>query len=178
MPEYNTSMFAFENFSASDPVLAFMGMGPMEMMLVGVAAVLLFGRNLPSVARSAGKSLTEFKKGMQDLQNEVKVSIDTDSNVVASNRSAPVMPDTSDPDTGDRDTADEDIAYDETDEQHDPDYDPDYAERRETDSIEPNTLDDEPEIVDTINDDDDELLNEGYPLPRNASSGNSDDSTL
>lgn len=47
------------------------GLSPVELMVVGVVAVLLFGSKLPSVARSVGKSMGEFKKGMQDLQNEM-----------------------------------------------------------------------------------------------------------
>ncbi|MEM8494358.1 MAG: twin-arginine translocase TatA/TatE family subunit, partial [Planctomycetota bacterium] len=39
---------------------------------VGILAVVLFGSRLPSVARSMGRSLTEFKKGMQGLEDEVK----------------------------------------------------------------------------------------------------------
>ncbi|MGL4514833.1 MAG: Sec-independent protein translocase subunit TatA/TatB [Lacipirellulaceae bacterium] len=54
------------------------GLGPTELLIVGVVAVLLFGSRLPSVARSAGKSLTEFKRGMQDLQEDVRKSIDAD----------------------------------------------------------------------------------------------------
>ncbi|HQU42206.1 MAG: hypothetical protein B7Z73_00650 [Planctomycetia bacterium 21-64-5] len=50
------------------------GLSPVELMVVGVVAVLLFGSKLPSVARSVGKSLGEFKKGMQDLQNELHQS--------------------------------------------------------------------------------------------------------
>lgn len=45
-------------------------LSPMELMIIGVVAVLLFGSKLPSVARSLGKSMSEFKRGMQDLQNE------------------------------------------------------------------------------------------------------------
>ena len=59
-------------------VLAFMGLSPTELLIVGVVAVLLFGSRLPSVARSAGKSLTEFRRGMQDLQNDVRRSIDAE----------------------------------------------------------------------------------------------------
>lgn len=55
-------------------VLAFMGLNPMELVIVGAVAVLLFGSRLPSVARSLGKSMTEFKKGMHDLQDEVRSS--------------------------------------------------------------------------------------------------------
>jgi sec-independent protein translocase protein TatA len=51
------------------------GIGPMEMLIVGIVAVILFGNRLPEVARSLGRSMMEFKKGMQDLENEVKTSI-------------------------------------------------------------------------------------------------------
>lgn len=47
------------------------GLSPVELMVVGVVAVLLFGSKLPSVARSLGKSMGEFKKGMEDLKNEM-----------------------------------------------------------------------------------------------------------
>lgn len=53
------------------PILGIIpGVGPVELMIIGVVAVLLFGSKLPSVARSLGKSMSEFKKGMQDIQNE------------------------------------------------------------------------------------------------------------
>lgn len=48
------------------------GLSPVEIMVVGVVAVLLFGSNLPKVARSMGKSMSEFKKGMHDLQDELR----------------------------------------------------------------------------------------------------------
>lgn len=48
------------------------GLNQFELLIVGIVAVLLFGNRLPSVARSMGKSLTEFKRGMQGLDNEVR----------------------------------------------------------------------------------------------------------
>ena len=48
------------------------GLNPMELMIVGAIAVLLFGNKLPSVARSLGKSMTEFKKGMTDIQTDLQ----------------------------------------------------------------------------------------------------------
>jgi sec-independent protein translocase protein TatA len=48
------------------------GLNPMEIMIVGVVAVLLFGNKLPSVARSLGKSVTDFKKGMSGLEEEFR----------------------------------------------------------------------------------------------------------
>ncbi len=47
------------------------GLNPMEIMIVGAVAVLLFGSRLPSVARSLGKSMTEFKKGLNGIEEEV-----------------------------------------------------------------------------------------------------------
>lgn len=48
--------------------------GPMEMLVVGVIAVLLFGSRLPEVGKSLGKSLMEFKKGLQGLGDELNVA--------------------------------------------------------------------------------------------------------
>lgn len=46
------------------------GISPVQLLIVGCVALLLFGNRLPSVARSLGKSLVEFKKGMQGIQDE------------------------------------------------------------------------------------------------------------
>lgn len=54
------------------------GIGPTEMLIVGIIAVILFGNRLPSVARSLGKSMTEFKKGMREFENEMHSSIYSD----------------------------------------------------------------------------------------------------
>jgi sec-independent protein translocase protein TatA len=46
------------------------GIGNSELLIIGMVALLLFGSRLPQVARSLGKSLTEFKKGIQGVQDE------------------------------------------------------------------------------------------------------------
>jgi sec-independent protein translocase protein TatA len=51
------------------------GIGSQEMILFGIIAVILFGSRLPSVARSLGKSIVEFKKGMKDIESDMKSSI-------------------------------------------------------------------------------------------------------
>ena len=43
----------------------------MEWLVILLVALLLFGRRLPEVARSVGKSIVEFKKGVRDVQSEV-----------------------------------------------------------------------------------------------------------
>ena len=45
--------------------------GAGQMMIVGMIALLLFGKRLPEVARSLGKALTEFKKGVSNIQDDV-----------------------------------------------------------------------------------------------------------
>lgn len=50
------------------------GLSPAELILVGAVAVLLFGANLPKVARSLGQSMAQFRKGMQDLKEEFQAA--------------------------------------------------------------------------------------------------------
>ena len=44
------------------------GLGTMELVVIGVILVLLFGASkIPALARSLGSSVNEFKKGMKDV---------------------------------------------------------------------------------------------------------------
>jgi len=51
-------------------LFAFFGVGPMEMIIVGSIAVMLFGGRLPKVARSVGQSIVEFKRGFLEVEKE------------------------------------------------------------------------------------------------------------
>ena len=57
----------------TNPTLAFMSLpSGAEWIIILVIAVLIFGRRLLEIARGIGKSITEFKKGVKDMENEVK----------------------------------------------------------------------------------------------------------
>ncbi len=58
-------------------ILAFGVPGGWEWIIILVVALLIFGRRLPEIARSIGKSLTEFKKGIHEAQ-ETKEEVEKD----------------------------------------------------------------------------------------------------
>ncbi|MDB5311933.1 MAG: twin arginine translocase protein [Gemmataceae bacterium] len=53
------------------------GLGGQEILLLLVLGVLLFGRKLPELGRSVGKTMVEFKKGMKGIEDEVSESAQT-----------------------------------------------------------------------------------------------------
>ncbi|MBI4976174.1 MAG: twin-arginine translocase TatA/TatE family subunit [Spirochaetes bacterium] len=56
-----------------------MNIGPLEIGLIALVILLLFGaRRLPDLARSIGRSITEFKKGVKDEPSEKKEIEDED----------------------------------------------------------------------------------------------------
>lgn len=52
-------------------LFAILGLGPTEIVVIVVLGVLLFGRKLPDMGRYLGKSITEFRKGMKGLEDDV-----------------------------------------------------------------------------------------------------------
>lgn len=54
-----------------DVLFAWFSPGPMEMLIIGGIAVLLFGKRLPEVGRSLGKGIVEFKKGISGIEDEI-----------------------------------------------------------------------------------------------------------
>lgn len=63
------TMFGITN--AAPHLFAFLGgIGTTELLIVGFIILILFGSRLPSVMRSLGQGVTEFKKGVQGIEDE------------------------------------------------------------------------------------------------------------
>ncbi len=83
------------------------GMGMQEVIIIGVIAVLLFGRRLPEVAKTLGGSYREFRKGLSDLQSQVNVNeiMNSSSSSYRSSAKSPSYTESSYGDIEDRDEA-------------------------------------------------------------------------
>ena len=46
--------------------------GPFELILLTGLGLLFFGKRLPDVGRSIGQTIVQFKKGLSDVESEVK----------------------------------------------------------------------------------------------------------
>jgi sec-independent protein translocase protein TatA len=52
---------------------AFAGLpGGYEVLIIGFVALLIFGNRLPTLMRSLGQGVTEFKKGINGVEDEPK----------------------------------------------------------------------------------------------------------
>lgn len=49
------------------------GLGFWEMLLVGVIAVMLYGKRLPEVAKSFGATYRQFRRQLNDLQSQFSI---------------------------------------------------------------------------------------------------------
>jgi len=48
------------------------GLGTQELLILAVIVLLLFGNRLPSVMRSLGRGVVEFKKGLSGVEDEIE----------------------------------------------------------------------------------------------------------
>ena len=46
--------------------------GHFELIIIGVIGLLLFGNQLPKIARSMGAAIPSFKKGMKEVEQECR----------------------------------------------------------------------------------------------------------
>ena len=60
------------------PFAFFQNIGTTELLIVAFVSLLMFGNRLPSVMRSLGKSVTEFKKGIAGIEDEIDQAVSHD----------------------------------------------------------------------------------------------------
>ena len=60
---------------------------PIQLVIIALIAFLLFGNRLPSVMRSLGRSVTEFKKGVAGIEEEIDAAAKSSSKNAASDNS-------------------------------------------------------------------------------------------
>lgn len=60
------------------------GLDPFSMMVIGILAVVLFGGNLPEVARKLGGSYREFRRGLNEVQQQFRAAEHEANKVVSS----------------------------------------------------------------------------------------------
>jgi sec-independent protein translocase protein TatA len=71
-PSIAATKFMFTGF-------AFLTPGPTQMVVVGLVVLLLIGNRLPSVMRSLGEGITEFKKGIKGGESDPNANIEDQS---------------------------------------------------------------------------------------------------
>ena len=55
------------------------GLGPLELMVIGVIAVMLYGKQLPDVGLKVGKSLAELRRQWSTISQDLDVTGDIKS---------------------------------------------------------------------------------------------------
>jgi sec-independent protein translocase protein TatA len=54
------------------------GLGPFEIVVIGAIAVMLYGKRLPEVGRSFGKTVGDLRRQWQTLSRELEVAASVD----------------------------------------------------------------------------------------------------
>ncbi len=83
--------------SAFPVVLGFGFPGGYEWVILLVLGLLIFGRRLPEVGRSLGKSIVEFKRGIKGIEDEIETESSQSTPEVSASQPAQELPRTSAP---------------------------------------------------------------------------------
>lgn len=59
------------------------GLGPFEIVIIGAIAVMLYGKRLPEVGRTFGKTLGDLRRQWQTLSRELEVTAHLDDRLPA-----------------------------------------------------------------------------------------------
>lgn len=85
------SAVRFDETTFMTSFLLFGGLSMGELIVVAIIGLLLFGRRLPEISRSLGRSVVEFKRGFQDIEREVH-EVDRLSDRAAAQSVSPKIP--------------------------------------------------------------------------------------
>jgi sec-independent protein translocase protein TatA len=58
--------------------LAIFNLNMPELLVIGLVGILLFGRRLPEMGKSLGKTIVEFKKGLNSTGEELNKAVNED----------------------------------------------------------------------------------------------------
>ncbi|MFM8734883.1 MAG: twin-arginine translocase TatA/TatE family subunit [Pirellulales bacterium] len=59
------------------------GLGPFEIVLIGAIAVMLYGKRLPEVGRSFGKTVGDLRRQWQALARELETATNVDRDLAS-----------------------------------------------------------------------------------------------
>jgi sec-independent protein translocase protein TatA len=66
------------------------GIGPLELMVIGLVALLVFGpKKLPELGKTMGQATRSFKVAAQEFQNELNREMDKETNAQKEKPQAP-----------------------------------------------------------------------------------------
>ena len=58
-------------------ILNFMNLGASEIIIIALIILLLFGgKKIPELMKGIGKGVSNFKKGLNDIEDEIKKTVD------------------------------------------------------------------------------------------------------
>jgi sec-independent protein translocase protein TatA len=60
-----------------------------EIIVIAIVGLLIFGKRLPEIGRSLGRSIVEFKRGVRDIEHDVNESANRPSEPAGSAKSLP-----------------------------------------------------------------------------------------
>ncbi len=67
----------------------FSSIGPWELIIIALIALLVFGGRLPEVGRSLGRGIVEFKKGLRETGDELKGGLSEEGGKSTGKQAAP-----------------------------------------------------------------------------------------
>ncbi len=63
----------------------FSWLGPWEIAIILIVAVVLFGKRLPELGRTLGKGIVAFKSGVNEMKDEISKAAEKDVSADSSN---------------------------------------------------------------------------------------------